>query len=81
MFQQEGYAFRADNGAAPADDAIPNGVGSSAIGTAAGNAGIGAAIGAGAGLLLGGAIGANGACWISLILGVDKNWGSTTFLP
>lgn len=78
VFQQEDYAcrdyaFRSDRAAAPADGAIPNGVGSSAIGTvggaaagallgaAAGNAGIGAAIGAGAGLLLGGAVGANGA--------------------
>jgi Glycine-zipper domain len=78
VFQQEDYAcrdyaFRSDNAAAPAHDAIPTGVGSSAIGTvggaaagallgaAAGDAGIGAAIGAGAGLLLGSAVGANGA--------------------
>lgn len=78
VFQQEDYAcrdyaFRSDNAAAPAHGAIPEGVGSSAIGTvggaaagallgaAAGDAGIGAAIGAGAGLLLGSAVGANGA--------------------
>ena len=78
VFQQEdyacrNYAFRSDGGATPANDALSNGVGSSAIGTvggaaagallgaAAGNAGVGAAIGAGAGLLLGGAVGANGA--------------------
>jgi hypothetical protein len=77
-FQQEDYAcrdyaFRSDNDATPANGAIPNGVGSSAIGTvggaaagallgaAAGNAGVGAAIGAGAGLLLGSAVGANSA--------------------
>jgi hypothetical protein len=78
VFQQEdyacrNYAFQADNAAAPAHDALPAGVGSSAIGTvggaaagallgaAAGDAGVGAAIGAGAGLLLGSAVGANGA--------------------
>jgi hypothetical protein len=76
VFQQEDYAcrdyaFRSDNAAAPAHGAIPEGVGSTAIGTvggaaagallgaAAGNAGIGAAIGAGAGLLFGSAVGAN----------------------
>ncbi|WNC93213.1 glycine zipper family protein [Paraburkholderia sp. FT54] len=76
VFQQEDYAcrdyaFHSDNAAAPAHSAIPNGVGSSAIGTiggvaagallgaAAGDAGVGAAIGAGAGLLLGSAVGAN----------------------
>ena len=78
VFQQEDYAcrdyaFRSDNTAAPPHGAIPDGVGSSAIGTvggaaagallgaAAGNAGIGAAIGAGAGLLLGSAEGAHDA--------------------
>jgi Glycine-zipper domain len=78
VFQQEdyacrNYAFRSDNAPAPAHSDIPNGVGSTAIGTvggaaagallgaAAGDAGIGAAIGAGAGLLLGSAVGANGA--------------------
>jgi hypothetical protein len=76
VFQQEDYAcrdyaFRSDNAAVPAHDALSDGVGSSAIGTvggaaagallgaAAGNAGVGAAIGAGAGLLLGSAVGAN----------------------
>jgi hypothetical protein len=78
VFQQEDYAcrdyaFHADNRAAPVHGEIPNGVGSSAIGTvggaaagalfgaAAGDAGVGAAIGAGAGLLLGSVVGANGA--------------------
>lgn len=76
VFQQEDYAcrdyaFRSDDAAAPAHSAIPEGVGSTAIGTvggaaagallgaAAGNAGVGAAIGAGAGLLFGSAMGAN----------------------
>jgi hypothetical protein len=78
VFQQEDYAcrdyaFRSDNRATPAHSEIPNGVGSTAIGTAggaaagallgaaAGDAGVGAAIGAGVGLLFGGAAGANGA--------------------
>lgn len=78
VFQQEDYtcrdyAFRSDNAGAPAQDAMPEGVGSTAIGTvggaaagallgaAAGNAGVGAAIGAGAGLLFGSAVGANNA--------------------
>lgn len=78
VFQQEdyacrSYAFQSENAPAPAHDALPAGVGSTAVGTvggaaagallgaAAGDAGIGAAIGAGAGLLLGSAVGANGA--------------------
>ncbi|CAD6546795.1 glycine zipper family protein [Paraburkholderia metrosideri] len=76
VFQQEdyacrNYAFREDNAATPAQGALPDGVGSTAVGTvggaaagallgaAAGDAGVGAAIGAGAGLLLGSALGAN----------------------
>ncbi|MFM0337417.1 glycine zipper domain-containing protein [Paraburkholderia fungorum] len=76
VFQQEDYAcrdyaFRSDNANAPAHSALPDGVGSTAIGTAggaaagallgaaAGDAGVGAAIGAGVGLLFGGAVGAN----------------------
>lgn len=78
VFQQEDYAcrdyaFRSDDAGAPAHSNLPEGVGSSAIGTvggaaagallgaAAGNAGVGAAIGAGAGLLFGSAVGANNA--------------------
>jgi hypothetical protein len=67
------YAFRSDNAAQASQSAMQTGAGSTAVGTlggaaagallgaAAGNAGIGAAIGAGTGLLLGGAVGANGA--------------------
>ncbi|MFM0056255.1 glycine zipper family protein [Paraburkholderia phytofirmans] len=90
VFQQEDYAcrdyaFRSDNATAPAHSAIPEGVGSSAIGTvggaaagallgaAAGDAGIGAAIGAGAGLLLGSAVGANGAAATSASLQARYN--------
>lgn len=78
VFQHEDYAcrdyaFRSDNRPAPAHSEIPEGLGSSAIGTvggaaagallgaAAGDAGVGAAIGAGAGLLFGSAMGANNA--------------------
>jgi hypothetical protein len=68
-----GKPIGSDDRAAPAHSEIPNGVGSTAIGTvggaaagallgaAAGDAGVGAAIGAGVGLLFGGAVGANGA--------------------
>ncbi|MFC0401921.1 YMGG-like glycine zipper-containing protein [Paraburkholderia rhizosphaerae] len=69
------YAYRSSNAQGAAQGATQNSVNSTALGTlggaaagallgaAAGNAGVGAAIGAGSGLLLGSAVGANGATY------------------